>query len=88
MASRGEIKTQIPDLLGPHPRHIQSVPEPHEPRPRTRPPFFGRALALAIVALFGMVALGIVWVWQRASAEQAWTDRVNAAEPFEAPRKP
>jgi len=49
----------------------------------------GRALAIALAALFGMVALGVAWVWQRARVEKSWRDRVNnAAEPFQAPPKP
>ncbi|MGE4182465.1 MAG: hypothetical protein AB7J34_21780 [Limisphaerales bacterium] len=64
------------------------MPEFHEPRPRTRPPLFGRALALAIAALFAMVALGIAWVWQRALKEEAWKQTVNATEPFQAPSAP
>ena len=52
------------------------------------PRWLGRAVALALAALFVMVALGVVWVWQRSSREQRWRDQVNATEPFQAPANP
>lgn len=88
MPGSHEIKTQIPDLLGAHPRHIQAVTDPNDASPPMRKPIFGKVVALAVAALFGMVALGVVWVWQRAHVEQSWRDRVNATEPFQAPRSP
>jgi hypothetical protein len=45
----------------------------------------GHAVALGLLALFVMVALGVFWVWQRSSREQRWRDRINAAESFTAP---
>lgn len=52
------------------------------------PRWLGRAVALALAALFVMVALGVFWVWQRSSREQRWRDQVNAAEPFTTPPAP
>lgn len=45
----------------------------------------GHAVALGFLALFVMVALGILWVWQSSTREQRWRDRINAAETFTAP---
>ena len=65
------------------------MPDPNDPTTPARAPFLGRALAIALAALFGMVGLGIAWVWQRARVEQDWRDRVNnSSEPFQAPKKP
>lgn len=80
---------QNPGLLAPGPRQIGAVPAPAEPShdPEVGPPsrLLGRAVAGGLAALFVMVGLGVFWVWQRSTREQAWRDRINAAEPFTAP---
>lgn len=61
------------------------VPDPMEPGSQSPTPILGRALALAVLTLFVMVALGVFWVWRKAQREQAWRDRINATESFQAP---
>ncbi|MBL9136441.1 MAG: hypothetical protein JNK85_11260 [Verrucomicrobiales bacterium] len=62
--------------------------EPRVTETSGRSPVLGRALALAVVGLFLMVALGVFWVWQRAHREKSWRDQINAIEPIQpaAPR--
>jgi len=62
---------------------VSSPLEPSNARPAAPPaPLLGRVVAVALTALFLMVALGIFWVWQRASREQEWRRQINASEPL------
>ena len=65
------------------------MPDPIQPDPERRKPFLGRAIALALAALLGMVALGVAWVWQSAHREQSRRDRLAPGEEtFLTPRRP
>lgn len=50
--------------------------------PRTS---LGRLLTFAFLAFFAMVALGIVWVWQKSVREKSWREQVNATGAFLVP---
>lgn len=52
-----------------------------EPPNRHRPPLLGKIVAIALVALFLMVAIGVLWIWRSAHREREWRDRVNTEAP-------
>lgn len=64
------------------------MPGPVDIPPDSQTPHLGRAVAITVAALALMVAIGVVWVWQRARHEQAERARIQETESFQVPRRP
>lgn len=75
----------MPSPHRPEPPAPAGPGDPGDPGDSSPSPRLGRTVAFAFLALFLMVAGGVIWVWQRSSREQRWRERVTAAEPFTVP---